>query len=226
MNAIDLAVLVLVALCALAGYRRGLIRTVYRLVSFFIALFLANRLYAPVARMLRGTALFSSIQDSVSTGLNLERFVGEHTAARQAEIIDSLQLPEMLRELLHSFNTPNMYELLQVSTVDEYISGFFANMVINAIAIVSVFVLVLLALSIAGVALDIVGKLPVINTFNNLGGLIVGIGLGAVLAWVSIVVMTLIFSTGSNPEMYDLMRGSLAARWVLDSMMPQLTAVN
>ena len=226
MNALDLAVLVLVALCALAGYRRGLIRTVYRLVSFFIALFLANRLYAPVARMLRGTALFSTIQDSISTGLNLERFVGEHTAARQVEIIDSLQLPERLRELLHSFNTPNMYELLQVSTVDEYISGFFANMVINAIAIVSVFFLVLLALSIAGVALDIVGKLPVINTFNNLGGLIVGIGMGAVLAWVCIVVMTLIFSTGSNPEMYDLMRGSLAARWVLDSMMPQLTAVN
>ena len=225
MNMIDLAVLILVALCAFAGYRRGLIRTVYRLVSFFIAIFLARQLYAPVARVLRGTPLFTSIQNSIASALNLERLVGEHTAARQVEIIDSLPLPANLRELLHSYNTPNMYELLQVSTIEDYISGFFANMVINAIAIVLVFLIVIIGLSIAGIALDIVGKLPIINMFNRAGGLIFGLVLGGVLAWISLLVMTLLFATGQSPEMYELMQGSFVARWMLSSMMPQLTAV-
>ncbi|MCL2215968.1 MAG: CvpA family protein [Defluviitaleaceae bacterium] len=226
MNVLDLAVLALVALCAFAGYRRGLIRTVYGLVSFFIAFFLASRLYSPVARILRGTGLFSMLQNNISSTLNLERVVGEHTAARQAEIIDTLPLPAALRELLHSYNTPNMYELLQVDTIDAYISGFFANMVINAIAIIGVFMLVLVLLSIAGVALDIVGRLPVIYTFNRAGGLIFGLGMGAVLVWLCVVVMTLLSTATPELGLYYLMRESFVVRWVLNTMMmPQLTAV-
>ncbi|MCL2841307.1 MAG: CvpA family protein [Defluviitaleaceae bacterium] len=225
MNVLDLAVLVLVALCAFAGYRRGLIRTVYRLASFFIAMFLANYLHGPVARMLRGTALFTTIQESISSTLNLERVVVDHTAARQSEVIDSLPVPDSLREMLHNFNTPDMFELLQVSTIDDYISGFFANMVINIVAMVAVFFLVLIMLSIAGVALDIVSKLPVINSFNNGGGLIVGLALGGILAWICIVVMTLIFATTTDPLIYALMNGSFVVQFVLEFMMPQVTSV-
>jgi len=227
LNMLDLAVLVLVALCAFAGYRRGLIRTVYRLVSFFIALFLANQLYAPVAGILRGTALFDTIQNSISSTLNLERVVVDHTAARQSEVIDSLPVPLAWREMLHNFNTPDMFALLQVSTIDDYISGFFANMVINAIAIISVFIVVLIVLSIIGVALDIVGRLPVINTFNRAGGLIFGLALGVILAGICVIALTLVFmTTPEQQQMYNFMSDSLVVRWVLNSMTPQLTAVN
>jgi len=228
MNVLDLAVLALVALCAFAGFRRGLIRTVYRLVSFFIAIFLATRLYAPVARLLRDSPLYTSIQNSIARALNLEGVVGNlggQAMARPMEVIDSLPLPLSMRERLHTYNTPDMYELLRVGTIEDYISGFFANMAINGIAIVAVFILVLLILSIAGAALDIVAKLPVINTFNNLGGLAVGLALGVALAWIAIVVMTMFFATGANANMYELMEGSLFTRWVMDSMMPQFTAV-
>jgi len=226
MNLIDLGVLILVALCAFAGYKRGLIRTVYRLVSFFIAMFLANQLYGPVARLLRNTSLFPTIQNSIKNALNLENVTMEHTANRSFEIIESLPLPENLREMLHNNNNTNMHELLQVGTIEDYISGFFANMVINGIAIVAVFLLVFVGLSIAGVALDIVSKLPIINTFNRAGGLIFGLLLGGVITWISLVIMSLLFASGQNVEMFEMMQGSFVARWVLDSMMPQLINVS
>ncbi|MCL1843499.1 MAG: CvpA family protein [Defluviitaleaceae bacterium] len=226
MNTLDIVVLVLIALCALAGYRQGLVRTVYRLASFFIAVFLAQRLFPYVARMLRGTRLYETIQESIKSGLNLEGFVADYAAAgRSGEIIEALPLPINMRNLLQERFVEGVHGVLQVDTVEAYISGFFANIAINGIAMVLVFLLVLIILAIAGMALDIVHLLPVISTFNRIGGLGVGILLGVGIAWISIVVMSMFFATSANPEVYDLLHNSFSARLVLSSVMPALTAV-
>jgi uncharacterized membrane protein required for colicin V production len=205
---------------------------VYRFVSFFLALFLANLLYPHAARVLHATPLATSIRNWVSTQLNLqgmarEAEMGLEAAAysAQRDFIDRLPLPGALRDMLHANNLPEMHGLLQVDTIDEYVSGFFANMAINAIAILLVFFIVMLLLTVAGYALDIVGMLPVIRTFNRAGGLIFGLALGAGLAWLGLVLLTLPFATGANPQMYELMRGSLFAQWVLDSVLPTLQNV-
>jgi len=221
MNYLDIGVLVLVALCAFAGYRQGLVRTVYRLASFFIALILANILYPHVADFLRGSVIFTSIQNSIKRGLNLESFVTEHATMRQAEIIDSLPIPmpAQLRELLHARVESDISGILRVDTIEEYISAFFADIAINGIAIVAVFLLVLIILSIAGGLINIVGKLPIIRTFNNWGGFAFGIIMGAGISWISIIVISMFFATSANPEFYDLLQNSFFARIVLDSML-------
>jgi len=227
MNILDFVIIVIVALCAWGGFRRGLIRTVYRLVSFFVALFVAHQLYPYAARFLRETQLFPMIRDGIARAMNLQAVFNEHTAARGAEIIDRLPLPGALRAQLHLNNTPDMFELLRVATVEEYISSFFANMVINAIAILAVFVLAMVALAIVGSLLDIVGMLPVIRTLNRVGGLAVGLAIGAILVWVGLVAMTLMFAAGVHPSLNDLLQGSVITAWIFDNefILPWLTAV-
>ena len=227
MNAVDIIILTVVGLCAFAGFRRGLLHTVYRLVSIFVALFLAFRLYPHVSRMLRQTGLFGSIQRSISRAMNLEAVFNEHAAARGTEIIDALPLPAALRSLLHVNNTPNMYELLRVYTLEDYITGFFANMVINGIAVLAVFLLVMVILGLIGGLLDIVGKLPVINTLNNVGGLAIGSLLGMLLGWAGVAIMIMMFTSTGSPLMYDLLQGSFVARFFLDNefILPRLTLV-
>jgi uncharacterized membrane protein required for colicin V production len=225
-NYIDLAIIILVALCAFAGYRQGLIRTVYRLVSFFIALFLANALYPHIARLMRDSFIFTGIQNSIKTGLNLEGFVTEYAAEQQASIIDTLPLPAALRVMLQNNFSPDVHGILRVETIEDYISAFFANIAINGIAIVGVFLFVLVFLTAVGAVLDIIGKLPVIRTFNNWGGLIFGCIMGAGISWISVIVLSMFFATSTNPEFYELLQGSFFASRVLDSMLPSLTAVN
>lgn len=227
MNVIDISILVIMALCALGGYRQGLIRTVYRLASFFVALFIAHRLYPYAARFLRDTVIFVNIRDGIARAMNLEVVFNQHTTARGAELIDMLPLPNALRALLHTYNTPDMFALLQVATIEDYIAGFFANMVINALAVLLVFMIAMVALAIIGSALDIVGMLPVIRTLNRAGGLAVGLVMGAVLVWLGIVIMMLLFATGAHPDMYELMQGSVAVRWVFENqfILPVLTSI-
>jgi len=225
MNSLDIGILVLLGLCALAGYRRGLIRTVYRLVSFVVAMFLSYRLYPYVARFLRDTALFNAIQSRVSTEMNLEGFFVDYTGARHAEIINSLPLPAFLRDLLYSFNTPDMYAILRVHTLEDYISGFFANIVMNGIAIVAVFIVVLLILSVVGAVLDVVSMLPVIYSLNRIGGLAIGVVMGIGIVWLSIVVVTILISTGTPPEVQDLLDNSFIVRTFFSAVLPRLTTI-
>jgi len=226
-NALDLCILIVMALCAFGGYRQGLIRTVYRLASFFVAIFLAHRLYPYAAGFLRETALFSSIRDGIARAMNFEAVFNDHAASLGAGLIDTLPLPGALSSLLHSHNTPDMFALFQVATIEEYIASFFANMVINALAILLVFMIAMLVLTIAGSVLDIVGMLPVIRTLNRAGGLALGLVMGAVIVWVSIIVMTLLFTAGVHPGLYDWMQGSVIIRWVFDNefVLPRLVAV-
>jgi len=224
MNPVDIIILAIVALCAIAGYHKGLIRTVYRLVSFFVAIFVARQLYPYVARILRQTELFPVIQDGIARAMNLESFFAEQTTARGADIIDNLPLPGILQTLLHSYNTPNMFELLQVATVEEYVAGFFANMIINGLAIITVFFLTMLALLFIGYALDIVSKLPVIRTLNRIGGLIFGVVISAVIIWIGLV-LAVLFAAGTHPVIFELLEGSQIAQRMLEMTLPQLATV-
>ncbi|MCL2577209.1 MAG: CvpA family protein [Defluviitaleaceae bacterium] len=224
MNILDICVLVLVALCAFAGYQQGLIRTVYRLVSFFIAVFLANMLYPYVAQFLRGTLVFSGIQDSVKSGLDLGGFVSEYSTEWQNEVFESLPLSTQIRSFLFSHFEPDVHGILRIDTIEEYISLFFANIAINGIAIIVVFFLVIIILSVIGIAIDIVGKLPVIKTFNNLGGFIVGVVIGAGISWICIVVLSMVFATSANEEIFELIQDSFIVSRVTDLVLPRLAA--
>ncbi|MCL2387915.1 MAG: CvpA family protein [Defluviitaleaceae bacterium] len=221
MNYLDIIVLVLVAICAFAGYQQGLIRTVYRVASFFIAIALAYFLYPHAARLLRGTQLFYTIQDGIKSALNLDGVVPANGGA----VIDSLPFPENMRDMLNTQFEPDIHGILGIDTMEEYISAFFANIAINGIALISVFALVLIGLAIVGVVLDIVGSLPVISTFNNMGGLLVGIVMGVGVSLLCVVALSLVFATGANSELYDLMQGSFFARNALTLVLPQLTTV-
>lgn len=226
MNSLDIAVLVLVALCAFAGYRQGLIHTVYRLVSFFAAILFARFFYSYVARFLRETALFTMIKDSVRAGLNLEGFVTEYVAGQQMEIMEALPWPvSQFSGLLYTWFQPDITEILQVQTLEDYVASFFATIAINGIAIVLVFAFALVVLSMLGAVLDVFGRLPVIRTFNRFGGLAVGIVMGVGISWVCIVVMSIIMGAGANAEVYDMLHGSFIAGTVFDSLMPQLAAL-
>ena len=223
MNALDIGIITFVVIFAIVGYRKGLIRTVYRLLAFIVAIFVARYLYPYVARILRGTALLPTIQEGIANAMNLQYAIGIDNLPITVGI-DNLPIPYVLRSLLHANNTPDVLETLQASNIEEYVSGFFANMVINGLAIVAVFLLTWLALIIIGYALDIVSMLPVIRTLNNVGGMLFGIAISGVLVWLGLVIAAL-FAIGTHPQIFVLLEGSAIAQRVFEVTLPQLANV-
>jgi uncharacterized membrane protein required for colicin V production len=226
-NALDLVIIVIILLCVYAGYKKGLILTLFRLVSFFVTIYLANRLYPYVSRYLMQTALYDNLRDWVIRSMGLGSFVREHTARQSAEVINSLPLPGVLKELLLSNNTPDMYDFLHVQTVEEYVGGFFANMALNILSLLVVFMLVWVLLQLIGNLLNIINHLPVIGSLNRAGGLAMGFVLGIIISWIGLTLMSLLFATPANPWLYDWVQGSWAAGWLYNNnwMLPLVTGV-
>jgi len=177
-----------------------------------------------VSRFIRNSFIYENIRGRIAGATNIEGVFRENIpnpdiseTIRGREMINSLPLPESMRTMLYESNTPDMFELLRVNTIEEYISGFFANIVINVISLILVFILALVILHFVGKALRIVDRIPVISTFNRVGGLIAGILIGAGIVWLCVTIITMFFSAGANENMYGLIQGSALTRWLLDS---------
>ncbi|MCL2405649.1 MAG: CvpA family protein [Defluviitaleaceae bacterium] len=234
MNALDIGMIVILFIFAIIGYRRGLVHTVYRFISFFAALFLAVRLHPYVSRALRDSFVYDGIRGRIADSANLEAAFREHApspgigiAFQDRNTIDALPVPGPLRELLYNNNTPAVRDVLRVGTLEDFIAGFLANIVINAISLLLVFVAVLLLLKLIGSALHIVDNLPVISSVNRLGGFVIGAVLGAGVVWLGLVVVTIFFSTISNEIAYELIQGSSVTGWLLENgwLLAGMTAV-
>ena len=234
MNTLDIGMLVILAIFAIFGYRRGLVHTIYRFASFFAALFLAIRLHPFVSRVIRESFVYESLRGRIADSPNFEAAFREYAptpgigeAVREMYVINALPLPQSFRDLINNNNTPAMREILSVGTLEDFVAGFFANIVINVISLVLVFVLVMLILKIVGTALHIVDKLPVVSSLNRLGGFAVGILIGTGVVWLGLVVIVLFFSTGGSDTIYGLIQGSAVASWLFDNgwLLPRLTAV-
>jgi len=209
---LDVIIIVVLALFMYIGYRRGLIRTVFSLGSFVVAILLASYLYPIVAEWIRTTPVFTGLKDYIIRTMGFEDVVQVHAE----EVIASLSLPDLLQRSLLEHNTPNIFELLNAHTIEEYIAGFFAGMAINIIAMVLVFIVVKLILGLLAGALDLVARLPVIKQFNRGGGLLLGLGQGIILIWLGLALINLFFLDPTTPELARLLEESLIAGWIYE----------
>jgi uncharacterized membrane protein required for colicin V production len=209
LNLIDLGVVIVIALFVIYGLRKGLILTVFRFVSFFASIALARYLYPHVSRFIRGTPVYDALKNLVTDAMGL---------APSAEAgLNALPVPDILKDMLISNNTPDIYNLLHVETIEDYVAGFFANIIINVVSIALVFALAWVILSLIGHMLDLISRLPVLSALNRAGGLAVGLLMGVCVAWAGLMLIGLLFATPVYPEVFAYMQGSLAAKWFFDS---------
>ena len=218
MNFLDIFLIVLLVLCGLAGYRRGLLRTVFAFVSLIAALVITAFLFNPLTALLRMTPIFGWLTSGISNALSLDEI---YEYAGQT-LIDILPVHGFVRETLHINNNIDMHNTLGVSNLPDYIAAFFANLILVAIAILFIFITSLVVLSFAGAAIDVVGRLPVVSRFNDAGGLLIGLVFGALMIGLGLFVMTLVYSSGTDSFMQNLLNGSVVVRFVQDTFLPRL----
>ena len=120
----------------------------------------------------------------------MENAIGDAAMQTQTDIIQSMHLPDFLKESLVENNNPVIYHLLDVESLQSYIAGFLANICINIISVLLVFIVVWLAVKFVLKALNLISKLPVLNFFNRVCGFLVGLLKGLCVTWLICFVLT------------------------------------
>ena len=187
---LDILALVLVVGTAVQAYRKGFVRAALNFLPMVAALAATRFLTPTVSELLRKTPFFDALTNTVGNGLHLENAIGDAAMQTQTDIIQSMHLPDFLKESLVENNNPVIYHLLDVESLQSYIAGFLANICINIISVLLVFVVVWLAVKFVLKALNLISKLPVLNSFNRACGFLVGLLKGLCVAWLICFVLT------------------------------------
>ena len=143
----DILVVLAVAITALDGKRRGLVKTFLGLFGTLAAAIAASFLKKPAYEFLNKTPLFENLRRSVESGVS-EKF----TADGAAGILSGA-----------------------AKTAGDAAGSTAADIILPVISAVMVFIAVIIAFKILGFFLDGVVHLPVLKRINSAGGLILGV---------------------------------------------------
>lgn len=187
---LDILALVLVVGTAVQAYRKGFVRAALNFLPMVAALAATRFLTPTVSELLRKTPFFDALTNTVGNGLHLENAIGDADMQTQTDIIQSMHLPDFLKESLVENNNPVIYHLLDVESLQSYIAGFLANICINIISVLLVLIVVWLAVKFVLKALNLISKLPVLNFFNRACGFLVGLLKGLCVTWLICFVLT------------------------------------
>ena len=192
---------------AFRGYQKGLIITLFNLASFALTIFLAVQLYPVASKIITEN---TKIDDTIKASVNKTLLAKEKkeasenkTLQEQRAFINGLPLPKSFKEKLEVNNNPKIYDLLGVTDLNEYISAYVAQIIINALSLIILFVFLFIALRIVVMVLNIFSKLPVINSFNKGAGLLFGLGIGVIEVWGVFVILTLFSSNPSVVKIFE-----------------------
>lgn len=187
---LDALVLIFIGWSAIQAFRKGFVVAGLSFLPMLAAL-VAVRLFTPTMGMLlRKTPMFGSLADSIGEALQLDHIIGDAAMQTQTSLIENMKLPGFLKESLLENNNPVVYQLLDVDSIQEYIAGFLANICINIVSVLLVFVLAFLAVRFVLKALNLISKLPVLNFMNRILGLLVGLLKGLTITWMICFLLT------------------------------------
>lgn len=189
MTTLDIIFLVIIGGSAVIGGFKGLIKTIFGFASTIVSLVAAYFLYKPFARILvKSTNIYYFLEEKIGEFISFGDS-GETLSATadRRDIISGLEMPDIVQDMLLENDNSQIYDLLGLDpghTVKEFVSGFLANLAVNALAFIILFIVAGIAIGIIAFVLDLIAKLPVLNEVNHIAGFAVGLALGVILLWV------------------------------------------
>ena len=184
----DGLLVVLVALCVWAGWRRGFVRTVSGLLALIAAVLVAAVFSGPIAK-----AVYESAVEPKVTAALAEQIEGDVLPSEEQLDTALESLPPFVTALLESKELDSGEAILaKVDTLDadESAAEGITRQVITPIALplvqllcsVLLFVITYIVAAIVLRALDVVAKLPLIKQMNGFLGLLAGAVTGCLWA--------------------------------------------
>lgn len=186
------------------GLRRGFIRKAVSAVSLIITLVLVTYLTPHITTFIQDhTSMHEKLQEKCS-----EMFLSEDYSADvktdQVNMIENMDLPENIKEMLLENNNTEAYEILKVGGFREYVGAYLANLIINALAYLISFIVIWLALRALLTALDIVAKLPLLRGINKLAGGALGLVQGIVFVWIAFLLVSVLCNGNLGRQFFGL----------------------
>lgn len=210
MNWMDLLVLGIIVGVAIYGMYKGLINSLYRLLSYFLSIILAIKLSPVVSKLLADSSIFTKVKEAVQKSVEGKMAEISEAGAQVTKqaLVDKLPLPGFLRDNI----AEGVRSGLSGSGLVEPISHQVALAVMDILAVVLVFILLKVGLSFLAVVIKGISKLPVLKQVDKLGGIVFGAVAGILVVYVAFAVL-MIFN---SEKLFTAMNDSTIAQFFFE----------
>ena len=149
----------------------------------------------------------------------------------QISLIDSLAIPEGLREWVKENNTEIIWEKLGVKEFTQYVADYLSSTIVHFILFTVLFLLIWILLRLLMKVLDVFAKLPVIHGLNQIAGAVMGLGEGLFGLWGFFILLSCFAGTVWGRRLLELIYANVWLRflyqynmitWFLKSMLGAL----
>lgn len=217
MDILLIVVLLILAGFGLHGYLRGLVRVLFSLVAVFVTIMLATAITPYVAHFLQTqTPLYHTVKEKCVDYLQSTVQEGMRQETQGDGTVFGIKMPDELQEMF-SENTAVGGALIEDTGVYEKAGDFVALQVVQRLAWVLSFAVILALLSVVVHFLDILAKLPVLKNINRIGGLAIGLLEGLIVVWILFLAVFLCQGTEIGREMMDTIQGNVILKLINDN---------
>lgn len=215
---LDLLVVVVLLIFAFIGSRRGLIDAALAFLGSLGALILSFIIYPVVNVILKMTPLYLNINEWISNRISEINF-GAGVQAQGRAITENITwLPQFVGEALVRNNNTEVYKVLGVQNVVDYVSISITNVVISMLAVLITW-FILKCVLVGGLRMvgNMIAKLPVISSFNHFGGFCIGLIKGLLTFWIVTLIIPCIIAIPAYQSFETYIQTSILFKWLYEN---------
>lgn len=195
---LDIITILVIIANIFIGYRNGIVDMVLSIAAYIIAILFARLFHSYVASFLSATPIYDSILEWVADSISIGGTVQDITTDIQAQIIESIPLPPIFSGMINLENMIDISTVVDTATLELQIASSITDLLINIIAALLVFLLLVFGLRIIIASLNTIAMLPVIRVVNKNLGALVGAVRGFLIVWLLLIMFNLVLVRPSN----------------------------
>lgn len=177
-------VILIFALSAYIGLKRGLVRTVFSLFSTVVVILVGTVISPLISNaLINNDKVFNKVAGNIEIAIRNYR---ENTSSGKTDRYENF---------LKKFGSKKRSNKISTSQgksndkINKLLSKNLAKIVINSATFIVIYIGLRLILVFIGSTLNIVSRLPILNELNRLGGAAVGLAKGLLIIWLIFTVM-------------------------------------
>ena len=183
---IDIAIILIILVFTYIGYKLGLIKIAFGILSFVLALLISLLLYKPVSMVITNyTPLPQKIEEQVESRIN----TGNKEDTNFIE---------------------NYYKNAKKASA-QYVAKSVSTSVINITSALIVFLLARIILLFIKFSTDLISKLPIIKQLNTVGGLLYGVIGGFIIVYFIFTIISVLAPIFDFSKLIKLINSSIVA---------------
>ncbi len=188
----DVVFCLVVIIIVIRGWRAGFAGMLVQMLTGVLAILAAYFLMPYVCTYLDKIEVTAKLSAKIAGALHLDSLIpqGMIGAGEGSSIIQSLPLPEALKNQLILSDSSAAYDALGVSTFAEYLSVSLAQIILRGVTLLVLFIIFCLIFSWLGSKLKFVNKIPLVGTINSLLGGVAGLVIALIFLYLAIFIIT------------------------------------